>query len=110
MDQTHKEARGEGIKGWEEEGLQQGKLSLLLSWRKGGENSIESSHLREVFSYLFLNFYLFINLFLFCLFRAIPMAYGSSQARGWIGTAAAGLHHSHSNARSKPQLRATPDP
>ena len=24
------------------------------------------------------------------------MAYGSSQARGWIGAAAAGLHHSHS--------------
>ena len=28
--------------------------------------------------------------------------YGNSQARGRIGAAAAGLHHSHSNARSKP--------
>ena len=26
------------------------------------------------------------------------MAYGASQARGGIGTAAAGLHHSHSKA------------
>ena len=29
---------------------------------------------------------------------ATSMAYGSSQARGQIGVAAAGLHHSHSNA------------
>ena len=42
------------------------------------------------------------------------MAYGSSQARGQIGAAAAGLHHSH--ARSElhlgpmPQLTAMPDP
>ena len=48
--------------------------------------------------------------------RAAPEAYGSSQARGWIGAAAADLHHSHSNARSKPtlqpmlQLTATPGP
>ena len=31
-------------------------------------------------------------------------AYGSSQARGQIGATAAGLHHSHSNARSEPHL------
>ena len=36
--------------------------------------------------------------FSFLLFRAAPMAYGSSQARGPIGAAAAGLHHSHSNS------------
>ena len=35
---------------------------------------------------------------------AIPAAYGSFQTRGWIGAVAAGLYHSHSNARSKPQL------
>ena len=34
-----------------------------------------------------------VSLF-FCLFRATPMAYGSSQARGRIRAAAAGLHHS----------------
>ena len=62
--------------------------------------------------------YLFIYLFvcLFYLFRATPMAYGSSQARGWIRMAVTGLHHSHSKARSElclkptPQLTGTPDP
>ena len=39
-------------------------------------------------------------LFFSFLFRAAPGAYGSSQARGWIGAAAAGLGHSHSNAGS----------
>ena len=44
------------------------------------------------------------------------MAYGSSQATGWIGAIAAGLHHSHSNTGSElslqatPQLTAMPDP
>ena len=49
------------------------------------------------------------NLFIyFCLFRAAPAAYGSSQARGQIGTAAASLHHSHSNARYESHLQPTP--
>ena len=30
-----------------------------------------------------------------CLFRAVPTAYGGSQARGPISAAAAGLHTSH---------------
>ena len=57
-----------------------------------------------------------INFCLFCFFRAVPSAYGSSQARGWIRAAATGLHHSHSKTRSKPclqpipQLTATLDP
>ena len=52
----------------------------------------------------------------FCLFRATTAAYGGSQARGLMGAVAAGLHHSHSNARSEPHLRPTlqltamPDP
>ena len=36
----------------------------------------------------------------FGLFRATPMIYESSQAKGQIGAAAASLRHSHSNARS----------
>ena len=46
--------------------------------------------------------YLFACLFV-CLFvfRAAPTAYGSSQIRGQIGAAGAGLHNSHSSARSK---------
>ena len=42
------------------------------------------------------------------LFRAAPVAYGSSWARGQIGAAAASLHHSHSNTRSEPCLQPTP--
>ena len=50
------------------------------------------------------------------LFRATPVAYGGSQARGGIGATAARLHHSHGNAGSElclqptPQLMATRDP
>ena len=43
-----------------------------------------------------------------CFFRAVPMAYGSSQARGQIGAKGASLHHSHCNVGSKPHLRPTP--
>ena len=41
-------------------------------------------------------------------FRAAPVAYGDSQARGWIGAATAGLHRSHSNVGAKPRLWPTP--
>ena len=36
------------------------------------------------------------------------MAYGHSQARDPIGAVAIGLPHSHSNIRSEPHLRSTP--
>ena len=41
-------------------------------------------------------------------FRATPTAHGDSQARGQIRAVAAGLHHSHSNARAEPCLWPTP--
>uniref|UniRef100_A0A4X1VTB9 RAS related n=1 Tax=Sus scrofa TaxID=9823 RepID=A0A4X1VTB9_PIG len=49
--------------------------------------------------------FLFLN---FCLFRAAPVAYGGSQARGPVRATAAGLRHSHSHARSELNLRPTP--
>ena len=52
----------------------------------------------------------FVPAFYFILFLVYPMAYGSSQARGRIGAAAAGLHHSHSNTKPKPCLQPTPQP
>ena len=61
-----------------------------------------------------MTFLIYIPFFL--LFRATPVAYGSSWARGQTGATAAGLYHSHSSAGSKsllqptPQLTATPDP
>ena len=60
-------------------------------------------------------FILFIYLF-FGLFRAAPVAYGGSQARGRTGAVPTGPSHSHSSDISEPhlwptpQLTATPDP
>ena len=39
---------------------------------------------------------------------AVPAGYRSSQAKGQICAAAAGLHHSHSNSGSEPRLQPTP--
>ena len=55
---------------------------------------------------VFLFFGFFVCLFFFP-FRATPMTYGSSQARGQIGAAAVSLCHSHSNMQSKPYLWTT---
>ena len=52
---------------------------------------------------LFVCFVLFCFVF-FLLFRAAPVAYGRSQARGRIRSTAAGLHHNHSNTGPKPPL------
>ena len=47
--------------------------------------------------------------FIFFLFMATCVAYGSSQARGWIRASAASLHHSHSNTSSpRSQLHLQP--
>ena len=54
--------------------------------------SIPTAFLVNPFWFLLLLFLLFL------LFRATGAAYGSPQARGWIGAAAALLHHSHHNA------------
>ena len=51
-------------------------------------------------------YFLFVCLFTyFCLFRASPAAYGSSQAGGQIRAAAAGLDHSNSYMGPKPHLQ-----
>ena len=56
------------------------------------------------FSFLSSFFFSFF-LFFFLLFRAVLVAYASSQARGQIGATASGL--CHSNAGSKPCLQLT---
>ena len=55
-------------------------------------------------------FFLFVSFFLclFLLFRAAPVAYGGSQAKGPIRATANGLHHSYSNRGPEPHLRPTP--
>ena len=50
----------------------------------------------------------FIIIIIILLFSAAPVAYGSFQARGRIGAAAAGLRHIHSSARSEPHLQTIP--
>ena len=44
----------------------------------------------------------------FCLFRSALAAYEGSQARGLIKAVAASVCHNHSNAKSEPSLRPTP--
>ena len=44
----------------------------------------------------------------FFLLMAVPVAYGSSQARDQIRAAAAGLHHSHGNTRHELHMQPTP--
>ena len=52
--------------------------------------------------------YMLVLYFLSLLFfRATPAAYGSCQARGGMGAAGVSLHHSYSNAKSKPNLQPT---
>ena len=50
--------------------------------------------------FLLLLLLLLLLFFFFCLFRVVPTAYGISQAKRHIGTAAANLYHSHSNVGS----------
>ena len=50
-----------------------------------------------------------IFFFFFFLFRASPMAYGGSQAKGLIRAIAASIRQSHSNVRSEPHLWPIPD-
>ena len=57
------------------------------------------------FSSVDMHFYHFIYFFIF---KATPATFGSSLGRGQIRATAAGLHHSHSNARSEPRLKLTP--
>ena len=59
-------------------------------------------HLSKLMFVSVLSLSLFLSFSL--LFRAAGTAYGSFQARGHIGAAAASLYHSHSNARSEQHL------
>ena len=63
--------------------------------------------------------FIIIIIIIIAFFRATPIAYGNSQARGQIRATAASLHHSHGNTGSElclhhlqptPQLMAMPDP
>ena len=75
-----------------------------LIFDKGGKN------IKWEKDSLFSNYFLFFFFFwgLFAISWSVPTAYGGSQTSGLIRAVAAGLHHSHSNAGSKPHLQPTP--
>ena len=96
--------------GWEQSGGSRGLCFLPWFLLRDYPPSCGSLWMSQPLSFSFL------CIFIFLLSRAAPAAYGGSQARDPIRAAAAGLPHSHSNARSQlrfrptPQLTATPDP
>ena len=74
---------------------------MLASWNQP-DGSI---YIREVGRHYHQD--LVVSFFFFLLFRAAPTACGGQQARGPLGATAAGLRHSHSNARSELCLQPT---
>ena len=72
-------------------------LTRELPWARKQNNRSDKSQMDTL-----IYFYLFI--IFFCLFRATPMPYEGSQARGLIGAVVTGLRQSHSNAGSEPHL------
>ena len=64
--------------------------------------------INQVTMYVHFWTYHFHSSFFLLLFRALPVAWASSPARGWIRATAASLCHIHSNAGSEPCLRPTP--
>ena len=67
----------------------------------------DNSRLLSKNNLFFLFFLSFFLSFFFFFLRPLPAAHGSSQARGWNGAIAAGLYHSHGNARSEWSLQPT---
>ena len=68
------------------------------------QTQTQTPGLKYGFNYILHLRIIIIILFFFSFVRATPAAYGGSQAREQIVAVAGGLHHSHSNARSKPCL------
>ena len=89
--------------------------SFFLSYQSLENDEFSVSDERTPASFMMKFWFWFCCVF-FLLFRATPMAYGGSQARGQIGATAPSLCHSHSNTGSElhlwcaPQLMAIPDP
>ena len=81
-------------------GLENSSIFVFFQFLKQIFKSIKP---RQFFC-LFVCFCFFFFLSFFCLFRAASAAYGSCQAKGQIGAAAASLGHSHSNAGSELRL------
>ena len=72
-----------------------------------GEPSV-AQHVKSLSLYIYIYTCILFYFIFLCIFRAVPAAYGGSQARRPIGDVAAGLRQSHSNAGSEPCLQPTP--
>ena len=90
-------------------------VATLYSLTHSARPGIESTPLQQPEPLQILNLlhhdrnsnHVFSFFFPLFLFRAPLEAYGDSQARGWIGAAAAGLRHSHSHMGSEPTPQLT---
>ena len=80
-----------------------GQLQGILA-RKFGEKNLSLNPKGPLLLDEEFGVYLFVCLF----FRATPLAYGGSQARGWVADVAAGLHHSHSDRIQAASVTYTP--
>ena len=83
-------------------------ISWMLPLKRRDLSITRYSYPGIVINYLWLPWSLYpirIYTFFFFFLIATPVVYGSSWARGQIRTTAAGLHHSHSYAGSKPHLQ-----
>ena len=78
-------------------------LDIRNSGAKSGNKMSLLTNTRKKCSALIL-FFKYICILILLSFRAIPVAYGSFQARGPIGDAATSLHPRHGNTRSKSHL------
>ena len=93
-------------------------LWIALQWKSGCIYLVELSFSLDVYPGVGFQNHLVIPFLGFVVLGegGAPVAWGSSQARGWIGAAAAGLSHSHSNTATElhsqpmPQLEANLDP
>uniref|UniRef100_A0A8D1ZL36 Uncharacterized protein n=1 Tax=Sus scrofa TaxID=9823 RepID=A0A8D1ZL36_PIG len=80
---------------------------VRVTWSQHDPSLCKSEMSNKYIKFWDKSIYLFIY-FYFLLFKATPVAYGGSQAKGQIRATAAGLHHSYSNAGFKMHLQPTP--
>ena len=88
----------------------EGRRREDLKWKRNEHGITDSRHLHGIHRETSPGFF-FVCV---CLFRAVPAAYGGSQARGRFRAVAVGLSHSSVGSelhlQPTPQPTATPDP
>ena len=97
---------------WNERNKQEKEGEEKKKEKKERKTESEKFRVHTLNLFIFLSF--FLSFFFPLLFRVVPAAYISSQARGRIGATAAALRQSNAGSdlhlQSAPQLTAMPDP